>query len=498
MNSSTLNLKPFLYVVCGVAIGGLAIFALRKNAAADPTLNYQPNLRPASFEAPAGTISGLKELDAMFTELAAFTSEAVVHIQVRPDRQQTFSGAMGGDGSGLIISADGWIVTNDHVVRNSDEVNVILADGRELKGKVTTVDDEMLDIALVKIDAKNLPVLKFADSDSVRPGQMVLAVGSPFGLENTVTFGHVSAIGRIGQASDGYQAPRVYSGMIQTDASINPGNSGGPLVNVDGLVVGVNTSIYSTSGSSSGIGFAIPSNVVQAVAKEVMATGKFDRGLMGVVPRDLKPYEAKEMKTLGAFVVNAESGAAKSGIKAGDVITQIDGRKIANEVDLRVVLYEKSPNDKVEVVYVRDGQQHNAQVTLSAPQQVVRNEQPQIERRPQSPFDGQPDMRDLFPQERPTLGVFLYEVDDTTRDQYGLPGGLQGALIYRVRSGSLAERAGLQIGDVIVGLNDTKITSPEAVVNFISRVKAGDELVVKFVRMQEEKAVEKTVRIRLQ
>ena len=497
MNNPTRNLtRTLLVLACGVVIGGAAIFAFQKNADT-PELTYHAPLRPASFQAEPGTISGLKELDAMFTELSSFTSEAVVHIQVRPDRRQQFSGMMGGDGSGLIISANGWIVTNDHVVRDANEVNVILADGRELSGKVTRVNDDGLDIALIKVDAANLPVLEFADSDAVKPGQMVLAVGSPFGLENTVTFGHVSAIGRIGQASDGVQAPRQYSGMIQTDASINPGNSGGPLVNVDGLVVGVNTSIYSTSGSSSGIGFAIPSNIVRAVANEVIQTGKFDRGLLGVIPRDLKPYESRKLKIVGAYIDSAEAAAAKSGLKQGDVITRIGDRPVSNEVDLRVALYEKSPNDKVDVTYVREGKEHTTKVTLSAPQAVAQPQpQPEIQQQ-RPPMNEEPDLRNLFPQERPMLGVFLYEVDETTRDQYGLPGGLDGALIYRVRQGSVAERAGLQIGDVIVALGDTKVTESQAVVEFINRAKLGDEVLVKFVRMENGKAVEKTVRIRL-
>jgi serine protease Do len=432
----------------------------------------------------------------MFTDLASFASEAVVHIAVRPDRRQMIEGQIGGDGSGLIISQDGWIVTNDHVVRNSDEVNVVLADGRELTGKVTLVGDEQLDIALVKVDAKNLKYLQFADSDTVKPGQMVLAVGSPFGLENTVTFGHVSAIGRIGQASDGIQAPRVYSGMIQTDASINPGNSGGPLINVDGHVIGVNTSIYSTSGSSSGIGFAIPANVVRAVANEVIETGKFDRGMLGIEPRDLKPYEGKELGIVGgAFVhrVSAGGPAEKAGMKPGDVVTKIDNRTIRNEVDLRVALYEKSPKDKVEVTYVRDSDTKTTQLSLVAPQVAAQAEPPPQGR---SPFGGTPDLRDMIPQERPTLGVYLYDVDDTTRDQYSLPEGLVGAVIYRVRAGSLAERAGLTAGDVIVGLGESKVSKAEDVIGVLSKVKAGDEVVVKYVRVQDDKAIERSVRVR--
>jgi serine protease Do len=346
---------------------------------------------------------------------------------------------------------------------------------------------------------KNLPVLQFADSDEVHPGQLVMAVGSPFGFDNTVTFGHISATGRQGMASDGYQAPRQYTGMIQTDASINPGNSGGPLVNVDGKVVGVNTSIYSTSGSSSGIGFAIPANIVKAVADEVVRTGKFDRGLLGIEPRDLKPYEGKDLNLPdgGAFIAtDPQSAAAKSGLRKGDVITAIDGQRIRNEVDLRVALYEKSPNDKVEVTYVREGKQNTAQVVLTAPEVAQQQPPPSIQRE-QNPFGNGPDFGDLFPSEKPSLGVYLYQVDDTTRDQYGLPGGVQGAVIERVRSGSVAERAGLQIGDVITGLDNTKITTPDQVVQFIDQAELGDEIAIKILRMENDEAKELTIKVRL-
>lgn len=493
--------RPYVLFAALVLVGGVTVFALNRNGANGGTLVYKPNLRPVSVGNSEGTAPSLKSLDEMFTNLATFASEAVVHIAVRPDRAERYAGQVGGDGSGLILTQDGWIVTNDHVVRNSDTVNVILADGRELKGKVTHVGDEQLDLALVKVDAANLPLLRFADSDEVKPGQMVLAVGSPFGLENTVTFGHVSAIGRIGMASDGISTPRNYSGMIQTDASINPGNSGGPLINVDGHVIGINTSIYSSTGTSAGIGFAIPANVVRAVVNEVIETGKFDRGLMGIEPRNLKPYEQKDLGISGAFVERISEGgpAQKVGIRAGDVVTKVDGRTITNEIDLRVALYAKSPKDTVEVTYVRDGSTKSAKLTLVAPQVVTSVEpqpQPQSPQMDEDPFRSFPDLRGM-PQQRPTLGVYLYDVDETTREQFDLPGGLDGALIYRVRTDSLAEKAGLKIGDVITSINDKKIGGGEDVIGIMSNAKVGDELVIKYTRVEAGKALERNVRIRL-
>jgi serine protease Do len=443
---------------------------------------------------PTAPSSDLKALDQFYAELSEYASEAVVHV--RAGGRDRSGMVQSGDGSGFVLTEDGWIVTNDHVVSRSNEVTVVLADGRELPGKVHRTGDPNLDVAMVKVEAKNLPVLKFADSNTVKPGQIVIAVGSPFGLENTVTFGHVSAIGRLGQAGDGWSEVRYYSGMIQTDASINPGNSGGPLINVNGEVIGVNTSIYSTSGASAGIGFAIPSNVVRAVANELSKTGKFDRGMLGLVPRDMKPFEVKERGVMGAFVNQLAPGdaAEKAGIKVGDVIVGVDGEKVSNEIDLRVALYKRSPNDKVQVTYLRDGDQKTAQITLKAPEPVVaQNQRPQPQFREMPDFPQAPD----FFNERPKLGVYLYDVDEATREQYGLPGGLEGAVIYRVAEDSLAEKAGLKTGDVIVAVNGTATKSGEAVVNAVSAAEVGKDLVIKYVRVEDGKAVERTARVRL-
>jgi serine protease Do len=495
--------RPYVFLAAGVLIGAVAFAALNKSALAQKTYEYQPLQRTASMPVAPQLESGdLKSLDQFYAELSDYAGEAVVHITVNGESRGRVSMTQGGEGSGFILSSDGWIVTNDHVVRTANEVTVVLADGRELSGKVTRANDESLDIALVKVDAKNLPVLKFANSDGVRPGQMVIAVGSPFGLENTVTFGHVSATGRLGMAGDGVQAPRVYTGMIQTDAAINPGNSGGPLININGEVIGVNTSIHSTSGSNSGIGFAIPANIVRVVANELINTGKFDRGLLGVIPRDLKPFEIKERNGLvGAYIseVPAGNGADKAGIKPGDVIVKIDDERVANEVDLRVALYKRSPEDTVSVTYVRDGGEKVAKLKLVAPVQVA--QQPQRDERV-SPFGEMPNFPEFpdFPQQqpqRPKLGVYLYDVDEATREQYKLPNGLDGAVIYRVAEGSVAEAAGLKPGDVITRLGDKKITTSENVMEAMNGFKLGQEVSVEYVRIEQEKAVERTKRVRL-
>ena len=494
--------RPYLLLALGAVIGAAVVVAMVRDARANQPLVYQPQQRTGLQTSAAGPVSDLKGLDQLYTELSSYASEAVVHIAVQSQGSGPFMTQVAGDGSGFILTSDGWIVTNDHVVQNSKKVKVILADGRELDGEVHPANDADLDIALVKVNATNLPVLKFGDSDGVKPGQIVIAVGSPFGLDNTVTFGHISAIGRRGRAGDGFTDVRDYSGMIQTDASINPGNSGGPLINIDGEVVGVNTSIYSTSGASAGIGFAIPANVVQAVANELKQTGKFDRGLIGLYPRDLKGFESKELGLSGAYVedVEPDNPAQKAGLLKGDVITKFNEKPITNEIDLRVQLYESSPNQKVNVTYVRDGKPHTTQVTLKAP---VINKQPQQPQQPrfnrQNPFNGpdfgQPDQGQGQGQQ-PRLGVMLQDVDDTTRDQYHLPAGLAGAVVYGVSGGSYAEKAGLQEGDVITAFGAAKVSKAEDVVNQVGKLHMGDEVVIKFLRMESGKAVEKTVRIR--
>jgi serine protease Do len=289
--------------------------------------------------------------------------------------------------------------------------------------------------------------------------------------------------------------------VIQTDASINPGNSGGPLINVKGEVIGVNTSIYSTSGASAGIGFAIPANVVRTVSNELIKTGKFDRGLMGIEPRDLKPFEVKERNGLvGALVqrVVPGDGADKAGLKPGDVITKIDDEKITNEIDLRVALYKRAPSQKVDVTYVREGDERSATLTLKAPQVAEKQQpQPQIDRN--NPFREMPNFPEVpeFSNGRPKLGVYLYEVDETSREQYSLPNGLEGAVIYRISPGSIAEKSGFKPGDVITALGSNKVTSSEDVVNAMNGAEAGQEITVKYTRVVDGRAVERSVKVTL-
>lgn len=261
-------------------------------------------------------------------------------------------------GSGIIISKDGYIVTNNHVIAGAQKIKVILSDGRTFKGRVVGADRKT-DLALVRINANNLPALQFGDSDKIRPGDWVIAVGNPFGLEHTVTQGIISATGRaIGSGP--------YENFIQTDAPINPGNRGGPLVNMLGEVIGINTAIIK---SGQGIGFAIPSNTAQRIVSQLKAKGKVTRGWIGVEVQSVtsglaRQFRLKEAK--GALVASVVHGgpADKAGVKRGDVIVSFDGKQISKVDDLARIVAETQPGTAVEIKMIRNGREIERRITV--------------------------------------------------------------------------------------------------------------------------------------
>jgi len=446
-------------------------------------------------------------MDTTFADISETASKAVVHIRAGGAPQAMGMRADGGQGSGFIYRPDGWIVTNHHVVSGFEKVTVILNDGRELEGKVYPANDGQLDLAMVKVDAKDLPTLSMGDSNSVRPGQFAIAVGSPFGLENTVTIGHVSAINREGEVADARFGPRGYTGMIQTDASINPGNSGGPLINIDGQVIGVNTTIFSTSGSNAGIGFSIPANVVKVVADKLIETGKFDRGFVGVELVDLKPYQRQELGVTGGALIARDpmpaSPGAAAGFKKDDIITAINGTKIINQLDLRVALYRHSPGETVDVSFLRDGQTKTAKVKLAKPEPVVAQNQTQPRTGRQIPEDLLEQFRRGFPEnpgpdffppnadERapmagtPKLGVSVQDLDGNARSQYKIPADTKGVVVMMVSPGSFADKYGLKAGDVIQAINGVTMNSVVNLRDAMSKVKWGEKIAVKYLRIGE-------------
>ncbi|HSI73257.1 MAG TPA: PDZ domain-containing protein, partial [Fimbriimonas sp.] len=388
-----------------------------------------------------------------------------------------------------------------------------LKDGRELDGTVISAPDS--DIAIVKINATDLPALAFADSSALKPGQLCMAVGAPFGLENTVTFGHISALGRANQVPD-MSMPlqgRYYADMIQTDASINMGNSGGPLFNVDGQVIGVNTAIYSPTGVSAGIGFAIPANQAKFIGNMLIEKGKIVKSMLGVRPENLKEFEKKEKGVEGGAVVAAfaegegiTSPAKQAGIKLGDIITKIGTTAIRNELDLRNAMLVYAPGTTVPIEFIRDGKSMKIDVKLvefKAPampkvqQQQIPGFDDEMMKRFKG-FEGNDDelfkkFRDRFENEgqgdeprlrsgKAQLGVNVGTLTDEVRKQHNIPSDVEGAYVADVQRGSVAEKVGIQAGDVITEFNGKKLSTSEDLVNAIGDVKWGETRTIKFGR----------------
>lgn len=367
-------------------------------------------------------------------------------------------------GSGFIVSADGIVVTNNHVVANAQSVTVTLDDGRELTAKVLG-RDQRSDIALLKIDAKaDLPYLALAETVSARPGEWVLALGNPFGLGGTVTAGIVSARGRnIGAGP--------YDDFIQVDAPINHGNSGGPLFNQAGQVIGVNTAILSPTGGSVGIGFAIPSDMVKKVVAELQSTGHVTRGYLGVETQQIDRALAAALRLgnsdgAGALVatVAPDSPAAKAGLQAGDVLRAVDGQKLADPRALARVVAAFKPGSDAKFDVLRDGETKIITVALGAmPNERLADA-------------GAADKQD-------GIGVNLAPITPQLRAQLDLPASAKGALIAGVEAGSPAEQAGLKEGDIILGVGSRAVTTPaEAASRIRQTVKSGENVALRVLR----------------
>lgn len=374
-----------------------------------------------------------------------------------------------GLGSGVIVSADGYILTNNHVVHGADTIKVTLNDGRELKAKVVGTDPES-DLAVVKVDAKDLPAITFADSDKIQVGDRVLAVGNPFGIGQTVTSGMISGLGR---ATLGLG----YEDFIQTDAAINPGNSGGALVDADGRLIGINTAILSRSGGFQGIGFAIPSDMAQNVMEQLVEHGKVVRGYLGVTVQDMTPalagqFDAKTNK--GAIVAEVRGGspAARAGLKNGDIITKIDGHAVADARHLKLESGSIAPGTKVALDYVRAGKTATTEITVGK-----RPSERALARDSENDYDNGSGNYASDDDDSGTLnGVGVSDLDPEARREFDVPTHVRGALVTQVDPGSAAAQAGLQPGDVIEEINH-------------HRVRSGDDA----VRLTEKSDTKKTL-----
>lgn len=345
-------------------------------------------------------------------------------------------------GSGVIVDSSGYIITNNHVIANADEIKVVLADKREFKGKVIGTDPKT-DIAIIKISGKNLPTIPWGDSDKLEVGRYVLAIGSPLGLSQTVTMGIVSAKGRanVGIAD--------YEDFIQTDAAINPGNSGGALVNIQGELIGINTAIFSRSGGNMGIGFAVPSNMARNVMRALIKDGKVIRGWFGVSIQEVTPGLAKQFglkKATGALVSETISGtpAAKAGIEAGDVILEFNGKKVKDATTLRHIVAATKVGKRVKVRIVRNKKVKIVYATITElPKQMARKSGEQ---------NGSAAGTAL-------AGIKVRNLTAEIASQLGVDPNTAGVLVGNVEVGTPAEKAGLQPGDIILAMTRRRIRS---------------------------------------
>jgi len=366
-------------------------------------------------------------------------------------------------GSGFIISSDGYVLTNDHVVSQMDTITVILNDQREYTATLVG-SDERSDLALLKVDAKDLPTLSLAKDETLKVGQWVVAIGSPFGLDYSASAGIVSAIGR---SIPSARSESNYVPFIQTDVAINPGNSGGPLFNMDGEVVGINSQIYSPTGGSVGLSFAIPSSLAIDVVAQLKDKGRVDRGWLGVMIQDVDKNLASSLgmdKPMGALIseVDSQGPAAKSGLKAGDLIIKFNGSDVHTSSDLPYLVGRTTPKSKVPVVIMRKGKEQSLTVTVG----ILPVSPEEAAARPASaPIDNSVDM----------LGLVVGNLEQTQR------GGAESGVVVRdVKPGSPASEAGIQVGDVITQLAFGDIKSPADYEKIVKKLPKDEPQAIRF------------------
>jgi serine protease Do len=348
-------------------------------------------------------------------------------------------------GSGVIVATDGVIITNNHVVAQAEKIRVALKDGRELEAKLVGSDPKS-DVAVLRVEAKDLPAIAVADSSKIRIGELVLAIGNPFGIGQTVTMGIISAVGRANMGITDYED------FIQTDAAINPGNSGGALVTMDGNLVGINTAIVSRSGGYQGIGFAIPSNMAMQVKDSIVKHGKVIRGWLGVAIQDVTEELSKSIDVparSGVLIsdVTPDSPAAKAGLKRGDVVKAIDGTKTTDSAHLRNLVALAGKGKTVKVDLLRERKDMSLEVTLGELPADGSAAGPGVERTEDA---------------GPFAGVGIQELDASTRGRMRIPSGVRGVLVTRVDPQSPSASMGLRPGDVIVEVNRTETPTVDA------------------------------------
>jgi serine protease Do len=427
------------------------------------------------------------DLSRTFVDVAKEVKPAVVNIDVveKTKRQATLKLPEGfpqipgfpfgeiprrqrGTGSGVIISPDGYILTNNHVAGDADQIKVTLGDGREFNAKRIGSDPET-DLAVIKIDATGLPFAKLGDSDKVEQGEWVIALGSPFGLQQTMTAGIVSATGRdlrgIGQSQ--------FTDFIQTDASINPGNSGGPLVDMNGEVIGINTLIFSQTGQSNGVGFSIPSNLAHKVYAQLIKTGKVTRAYLGVLLKPVTPAIASSVGyhgTEGALVddvAKSDSPAARAGLRSGDVITEFEGKSVKSPKELTEMVADARVGTAAQVKYVRDGREESATVRLGVRPPLNEDENA-----------NNPEDAGANPGK---IGLVVSNVTPSIARQLRLKVA-EGVVVQSVQPDSPADEAGLQQFDVIHRVNRFTISNRQDFMNAVASLKSDRQVILQIER----------------
>jgi serine protease Do len=498
----------------GLVVGGLAVTGL-PHLAQTAVAQQEFAARPIAG-ITAENMAALRALDNSFASLAQYIEPSVVKVESAgaggADIMGRRMGAEHGIGTGVIYRPDGWIITNDHVVAGFDTVNVDLQDGRQLKASVVRRAPDN-DLAVLKVDATDLPAAQFGDSGKVRPGQFAMAVGAPFNMDETVTVGHISALGREQTIPDSRAdaGMRAYTDLIQTDAPINMGNSGGPLINIDGQVIGINSAIVSMpgNGGSVGLGFAIPSNQARMVADELISQGSVTRAYLGLYPKNVPEYQQRERHIQGGALaddVRNDGPAGMAGIHKDDLILRIGNIDVRNQQDVRDSMYHYQPGSTVDIELLRNGERKTVHVKLgdykewsAKLKKQYSQEQPQMREfqgTPETPVPDIPDIQDFgkmfrnqAPEQLPDttphtghakLGVTVESLNESNRSAFGIPNGIEGAVVTSVAPGSVAESLGIQPGTVIQLLGDKQVRTAQDVRDAMKDVNYGDTRRIKF------------------
>ncbi|NIA29069.1 MAG: Do family serine endopeptidase [Actinobacteria bacterium] len=486
MKKRNFSNRAWMYVFAGVLIGLIiaAGFRWTHKIQAEPTAMLTSNPAPAAQAPDLQGISVAQQLSNTFAAVAQEVNPSVVTIFTETDVkvQQQFSGTpfdqfFGKDffgqfyqnprpqgnlkqmglGSGVIVSSNGIILTNNHVVKDADHIKVKLMDGREFKAKVKGTDPPT-DLAVITIDAKGLTPLPFGNSDKARVGDMVLAIGSPLNpqLEHTVTSGIISAKGRSGVGLSKYED------YIQTDAAINPGNSGGALVNLKGELVGINSAIATQTGGFIGIGFAVPVNLAKKVMDDIIEKGKVVRGWLGVYIQSITPELAKAMKlktAKGVIIskVQKDSPAEKAGLKEEDVILRLNGKEVHNSTELSTWISSIDPKTTITLEVLRDGKVQTVPVKLG---------------------ELSPSVQQLASGKvtNSRIGLQVSNITNALAKKYSLPSGLSGIVVTGVKPNTIAADVGLQEGDVIMKVNRRTINNVDDFNKIMGKIKAGENL----------------------